>query len=333
LKNMSKKEETALGAEPDGQSTDSVYDFLYHDARRVGSFLAQFDYFGHLQQVTSSETASKGTKHGYSLKIAGNAPVPGVPDGAEGSITFGRDPAQSGSEAQARVYDPLWTNARSLLDYLDERQLIQRDLTTARLGQFVIASGALSILNMEMMPKIWETTGIRDMWVRQSVENAKKQWQADPQIAALRASEKDKVERAAIKIAETNALGAMQVLSKFPHSVQCTVTGTNFSVWSTLTSEGMVGTVADLSLKHGTEIPGEWHLLGVLDAMPNPVQPQIPMANTGTPTHLGVLIKNLSNLGRTLLGRPPEAYGVTALLLFRDVSAGLPAIARSATAG
>jgi hypothetical protein len=160
---MSKKEEKALGGEPDDQGTDSVYDFLYHDARRVGSFLAQFDYFGHLQQVTSSETASKGTKRGYSLKVAGSALVPGVPEGAEGSVTFGRDPSQIGSEAQERVYDPLWTNARALLDYLDERHLIQRDLTTARLGQFVIASGELSILNMEMLPKIWEIAGIRDI--------------------------------------------------------------------------------------------------------------------------------------------------------------------------
>jgi hypothetical protein len=128
------------------------------------------------------------------------------------------------------------------------------------------------------------------------------------------------MERAALKAAEPNAQGGMQVLSKFPHSAQCTLTRANFSVWSTLVSAGMVGTVADLSLKHGTEIPGKWHLLGVLDSMPNLIPPQTTIVNSGTMMHMGVLIKNLSNLGRTLLGRPQEAYGVTALLLFREVS-------------
>src|SRR5258708_22683520 len=118
---MSTKGETASGAEHDDQNTDSVYDFLYHDARRIGSFLAQFDNFGHRQEVTSSETASKGAKRGYSLKLGGSLPLPGSPEGAEGGITLGMDPSQSGSEGQMRVYDPLWTNALTLLDYLDER--------------------------------------------------------------------------------------------------------------------------------------------------------------------------------------------------------------------
>jgi hypothetical protein len=317
---MSKKEETASDAELGDRSTDSVYDFLYHDARRIGSFLAQFDDLGHLQQATSSESASKGAKRGYSLKLAGSAPMPGVPEGAEGSLTFGRDPSQSGSEGQERVYDPLWTNARTLLDYLDERQLIQRDVTSGRLGQFVIASGELSILNAALLPKIWEATGVRDVTVRQSVENARIQFNANPQYAALKGSDRARAEKAMLKAAEVNTQGGMDILPLFPHSAQCTIKGANFSVWSSLSADGMVGTVADLSLKHGTDIPGEWHLLGVLDALPSPIPAQIQIPNTDAPSHMGTLIKNLSNLGRTLLGRAPEAYGMTALLLFRDVS-------------
>jgi hypothetical protein len=318
---MSREDETVSGAEHAEQSTDSVYDFLYHDARRIGSFLAQFDDLGHLQQITASESASKGAKRGYSLKLAGSAPaVPGVLDGAEGSITLARDPSQSGSEAMERVYDPLWTNARTLLDYLDERKLIQRDITAGHLGQFVIASGQLSILNFGLLPKIWKTSGIRDAAARQHVENARIQWNAVPQNAALKGSERAKAEKAFLKATQERAEGAMDIMPSFPHSAQCTIKGTNFSVWSTLSTEGMVGTVADLSLKHGTEIPGEWHLLGVLDALPSPIPAPITIVSSGIPENMGDLIKNLSNLGRTLLGRTREAYGVTALLLFRDVS-------------
>jgi len=319
---MSKSDETVSAEGRGGQNTDSVFDFLYHDTRRVGSFLAQFDRFGHLQQISAKENASKGGKGGYSFKVAGNLPaLPGSTEGTEGSLTFSRDPSEGGSEGQERVYDPLWTNALTLLDYLDERGLIHRDVITGRVGQFVIASGKLSILNMGMLPKIWESGAIRDMAVRQWVETAKIQWAANPVNAALRGSERNRLENACVKAATEGAKAGMDVIPSLPHSAQCTITGTNFSVWSSLTGEGMVGTVADLSLKHGTEIPGEWHLLGVLDALPSPITEQTTIANTGTPQHFGSIIKNFSNLGRTLLGRAPEAFGVTALLLFRQVAA------------
>jgi hypothetical protein len=318
---MPKSDEIVSAEGRDDQNTDSVFDFLYHDARRVGSFLAQFDHFGHLQQVSAKENAAKGGKRGYSLKLGGNLPaLPGSIEGTEGSLTFSRD-SSVGSEGLERVYDPLWTNALALLDYLDERGLIHRDVTTGRLGQFVIATGQLSILNMVLLPKIWESKAVRDMSVRQYSENARQQWAANPENGALKGSERSKMQNAVVAAAIEMAKAGMDVLPSFPHSAQCTISGANASVWSTLSAEGLVGTVADLSLKHGTEIPGEWHLLGVLDAQPNPVAEQTVVASTGTLQHFGNVIKNFSNLGRTLLGRPPEAYGVTALLLFRKVAA------------
>src|SRR5271170_5244174 len=102
--------------------------------------------------------------------------------------------------------------------------------------------------------------------------------------------------------------------------------GPGFSVWSTLANEGMIGTVADLALKHGTDIPGLWHLLGILDAMPSQIPPQIDIPYTGVPSHFGTMIRNFANLARTALGRPPDAYGTTALLLFREVAAGTTGI-------
>lgn len=139
---------TASGAEHDEQSIGSVYDYLYYDARRVGSFLAQFDPSGHLQQITQTDSVSKGTKRGYSVKLGGSVPVPGSPEAAEGSLTFGREPGQTGSEGMSRIYDPLWTNAKLLLDYLDEQNLIKRDLASATMGQFIVATGEISVLDL-----------------------------------------------------------------------------------------------------------------------------------------------------------------------------------------
>lgn len=318
---MSKKDETASDAAQDEQNTGSVYDFLYNDARRVGSFLSQFDTFGHLQNVTVDETASKGTKRGFSVKLSGSVPVPGALESAEGGITLARDPGQSGTEGLARGYDPLWTNALSLLDYLDERGLIHRDITKARLGQFVIASGELTVLNPEMLQKMWDASGtIGKIAVATAVKNAQDKWRADPANQALKGTARAAAEKKHLATAEQTARGGFEALRHFPYPPQCTIKGTDFSVWSSLSANGLVGTVGDLSLKHGTEIPGTWHLLGILDALPNPIPAQVVIPISDTPRHLGDAIKNVSNLSRTLLGRGADAFGMTSLLLFRQVS-------------
>ena len=102
----------------DEPESDSVYDFLYHDIRRVGSYLAQFDDAGHLQSVIESRTARQGVRRGWKATLGIGDLVPGLPGGPEASLE--RGPLEAGSETSERVYEPLWTNARTLLDYLDE---------------------------------------------------------------------------------------------------------------------------------------------------------------------------------------------------------------------
>ena len=41
----------ASGKAPEGSDADEILDFLYYDAARVGSFLAQVDEGGHLKEV------------------------------------------------------------------------------------------------------------------------------------------------------------------------------------------------------------------------------------------------------------------------------------------
>jgi hypothetical protein len=81
-------------------------------------------------------------------------------------------------------------------------------------------------------------------------------------------------------------------------------------------------------LKHGTVINGSWSMLGVLDAFP--YQPN-PIMDDGRPlqdalaevagTAMGMLTVQLAPLAQQMLGRPPGAFGVTPILIFREVSA------------
>lgn len=127
---MSQTESGASEAEPGEPGSDSVYDFLYHDARRVGSFLAQFDDAGLLQQVTQSEGAYRGSKRGWKAAAGGSMPTVGSIN-----VSAERGPEKGAFEASERVYDPLWTNARTLLDFLGERGMVRRELEGARIGQ------------------------------------------------------------------------------------------------------------------------------------------------------------------------------------------------------
>ena len=108
---------------------------LYHDARRVGSFLAQMDPSGHLTAVKHTENATSASGMKFSAHAGAGVSL------ARGGGAF-EDQRTAGEQQSAeRTYDPLWTNALALLDMLDERGMIRDGLESARIGQFVKVSG------------------------------------------------------------------------------------------------------------------------------------------------------------------------------------------------
>ncbi|MGB6538436.1 MAG: hypothetical protein WBF58_21030, partial [Xanthobacteraceae bacterium] len=232
---MSTNDAQASNKAQDAQKSDSVYDFLYYDRQRVAAFLAQFDDSGHLQQVTQRENVSKGGRRGY--RLGGGATVMGT----GGHLALERTPEERGSQGIERVYDPLWSNALQLLDYLEAADLICRDVNAARLGQFILASGELSVLNPAALSKIWESTGIRQAVAAAAIAGQKVIWNANPANQALPRREKEQAEKMLIKNAENGAKAMLDILPTFPHSAQCTVRGNSFRVWSSLATEGMIG--------------------------------------------------------------------------------------------
>lgn len=135
------------------QNTGSVFDFLYNDSRRVSSYLAQMDDNGLLTGITQSENVTKNAKRGVNL----SANILGNGGGIE--IT----PKEGGSEASERVYDPFWANARYLLDVLDERKMIHRDLASAPIGSIVLISGKMSVVDLGLLKEVWALPRIRKL--------------------------------------------------------------------------------------------------------------------------------------------------------------------------
>lgn len=308
--------ESKASAEEQGEhQSDSVFDFMYHDARRVGSFLAQFDDAGHLQQLKQSETLTKGLKRGWKVSVGG-----GMGDFGTGEVSAERGPGEGGSEASERVYDPYWTNARTLLDYLTEHEMIQREIWKARIGQFVLIKGSLVVLDVAMLKSAWEKPAIRKRMMDESIQTATAEMnrqQRRQQKAISQNKPRDDVQF------------LIDLLTILPHSLQAQLVGDTFRVWCSLGADSLVGLSSDLVLKHGTYVPGEWHMLAVLDAAPE-AEPQsddlgklsaFEEAVAGVAGSLvGTLTARLSPITRRILGRPHGAHGVTPLLIFREVS-------------
>lgn len=302
---MSKSDKKASAAEPDGHQSDSVLDFLYNDVRRVGSFLAQFDESGHLQRVVQRESASLGQKRGLKVNLSGGANVLGT--GGSGGIGIERGPLEGGAEGQEREYDPLWANARTLLDFLEGDHLIQKDVASARIGQFLLAKGRLAITDLAIMKRAMGLSSVKK---------------------TMSASQPKGAGRQTALAAQTFALEMLTIL---PHNAQGRLYTTDGQLlWAGLGASYLTVAAEDIFLQHGVLISGEWHMLGVVDAIPGPYgEPDATISifdaireeDPGTEL-LARVLPTLVPFTKQTLGRPETAYGITPLLIFREVSSG-----------
>lgn len=309
---------SASGSEPGiGAPTDrSVYDFLYADSRRIASYLSQFEG-GHLTQLTRSiETGSSASED------AGRQFAIGAPKVLGGGSHSQESNATSEKEGMIRTFDPYWTNARAFLDFLSGRDLIERDICAARMGQFVLVTGKLAILNLGSMQNVWALPIFRQMLA----ENMTKGSDAELGSRQQRRSQ-GKVSKPAdpLEGLETIVRLAIELLPTMPHFTTASIIGEFWSTWSTLTAENLVGSTSDLMLKHGNKIAGEWSMLGVLDALPDAEGTELDAVDK---LLLGISDSNIvatATIGltpgiRMVAGRPSQSFGLTPLLIFREIA-------------
>lgn len=309
----SPNDESGSEQQRQSQKRNSVFDFLYHDARRVASFLAQFEGYGALTNVKSMEAVARATTTKGQIEAGG-----GVPLIAQGKAVIDRSNLSEERDSAERTFDPLWANAIRFMDFAEERGLIKRDIETARIGQIVLIKGDLALFDFSVIRKAWDLEAIRRM--------IKSQAQNGQQHGGNRA---DRRRQGHLRADETptEAELSIDMMTIVPHLVQASVKSANASTWSSLRDEWMTIPPADLLLKHGTAVPGEWGLLGVLDAFPDPVGDGddsrlfASLVAGASLNELGLQFAGtLAPIIRKLLGRPDLAYGVTPLIIFREVS-------------
>jgi hypothetical protein len=284
--------------EPTQDESPSVYDFLYQDSRRVSSLLAQFDSDGVLLSFARKEMFGEGSALGAESQgdIKGSIKIVAVE--ATSKVTTNTS-KNHGGEA-ARVYDVLWRNSLALLSYLQEHHFLQRDLSSARLGQIVLVSGILKIYDLPLFRIFLEDRDVVNMIIK-SVEgkNGKKGGSSG------KSGNEVLVHKATINIVKS-----------MPLSVQATLSNDGKTVWSVLNEACLETSASDLFLKYGYKIPGKWNMIGILDAIPGSEKDEVDERRE-IETAMDI-VANLSSLSKKI-GRPSSAYGITPLLIFREV--------------
>lgn len=283
----------------DQEQTDSVYDFLYVDSRRLGLLLSQFGTDGVPTELVRSAEENAETSGELSIKFA----KLGKKDSGKSSLT--------------RRFDPRWLIP---LTFLDEAQdWMQRDLSQASLGQLILLKVGIGVQDVGFMKKLWDAP-----WVQHAIAASIPQDNLPNQEAnrASRRREERQVRKPPAKEPDLTALVGT-LMGMMPHAVQSTfVTGEGKVLWGTLSDDHLVGSATDLLLKHGTSISGEWYVVAILDAMPNgtnfeELRSRVDIEQSSSQIYsIMQHFKPMLDLG---FSRPSHAYGVTPLVIFREI--------------
>jgi hypothetical protein len=290
----------------DQPESDSIYDFLYHDARRIASFLSQFEKDGHLTNTVLTRGIAEASNESFA-NTGGVGLHTLLTLSASGTENTGR----TDSEQAAKTYDPLWLNSLALLDYLEARSLINRKVHGSKLGQFALITGKLIVVDIAMIRAVLVSKRGAQHIAKAVVES-----QAKDQPVLAQRSKKERAEELSLA---TDMVQAM--VETIPAGVAMQLVGDDFGIWSTLTAAGMTGSVDDHLLKHGGAPSGEWNVLGIIDALPDSEVTVTESAgeSIGEIESATQLMATLFTSLRPKLGRPAKFYGMTPLLVFREV--------------
>lgn len=269
---------------------DAVFDLLYVDARRVALFLSQFGQYGHLTSLERSTTGGSTASGELDLKLA----------------RFGGGANQQ--TTLSRQYDAQWIAPLAFLKQAEERGMMVARLAEARVGQIALASGTLTVRDLGLFGKALKLPSFKQRVREDGIS---------PNL-----SQKER------KAELSNRDVGIELVSVLPHAIHAEINGTDFVVWSILQEENMVGASGDLLLKHGVTVQGTWTIIGIVDALPDAEQlkSEVKRAMSGewaaglAHRMMGAVLDYIGPIGRALLGRPGAAFGMTPLLIFREIA-------------
>lgn len=289
----------------DRKKAHSVFDFIYADQEKIASLLAQLNDSGNLMSLSHEKSAGRGSGKSDRQEYSGSAAV------ISGSSTIGSNTSSQHEASVQRIYDPRWLNALNLIDELSSNNMINLDLNDAGFGDIILAKGQLRMKDLN---------SLRNVWKAPAVVAAMKAGNSQTADALNRQQRRAKAKSSpATNEKPTDLDMFLDLIALLPHSMQAIITNDETS-WGLLDSAGLIGNPSDFALKFGGKIPGEWGMLGILEARPDSSEGPDGILNVSHLDQMSdALFMHLEPITRQLLGRPSEAFGVMPLLIFREV--------------
>jgi hypothetical protein len=232
------------------------------------------------------------------------------------------DGTETAKSSTVTKFDPQWLLP---LLFLEEAQdMIHRDITSAAIGSIVLTSGRLIVTDLSILKEMWSSTTMKQ-FILDKVS-------AEEQKPAGNRHDRRSTAARPVKKEITEQEVALEILPLLPHSPQINIVTPDYAVWATVEPQYMAGTVADITLKHGGKVAGSWSMVAILDARPfevhdNPEDHDYDDIMSGLDkARIGMFSDNVWKIAtelaqptRQALGRPIISYGVTPLIIFREI--------------
>lgn len=274
--------------EQESPTIDSLYDFLYVDKERASSLLTQLYAPGVVTSVkrVSSESEKTTNSGGFDLKLAkGNASID-----------------EAISQTQERLFDASWALPINLLDKLSEADLIKTGISAERLGNTVLIKGKIRFFDISFFQKSLPFIG-------KMVMNE------------IPKGQRNKLKLEDLPVSDGLTFGMVDNLfDVIPNTLQVDfVDDHGNNIWMTISKEYLTINPDDMVLKYGGVIPGEWFVIGLVDALPD-YQNQYDLSYQQFPDHpLKDGFKDMLKAIREMAGRSESSYGMTPLVVFRKI--------------
>ncbi|WP_299910380.1 hypothetical protein [uncultured Paracoccus sp.] len=287
-----------------------ILDFLYVDQDRISSILSQLNDYGALVQMVSQETAVRAKTEEVGAHGKGTIGV------ASGQLDVKDGYSASLQRQRQQLYDARWLNTLNFLDEATARGMINKTIENAPPGSIVRHSGHLSVRDLGQLKSFWKLPSFQAA-ARSGVDA-----QAGMPRQQVRAKN-----RTSTKTKKTEPDGLelfLEMSEHLPHTVQAIFQGEKARVWSILREDSLRIRSSDMMLNYGSNIPGVWSVIGIVDALPGGLDQQAPDFSNFTGDESAAVTAILDAfvpVFRSTMGRPSNCFGVTPLVVYRTVGA------------
>jgi len=270
----------------DSPSTKFLYDFVYLDRDRLASLSAQIFKNGTLIGIKTEE---KTRDHIGSDMAAGLKPFFSAVEKEQLTNLRGVE----------RQFDAGWALPLNVLHRLNELGYIKKALPEAAIGDLVLMTGAINLIDLGIMKDLWEPI----VEIQQANAALATKAVAKPRVA----SHEKHISKQIVAI-----------LKALPHSIQLRVFDGSDQAWASLRREYLTVNPEDFPLKHGPSIQGDWHCLAILDGKPNGADEELNTPNGASDVEQ--VMWEMSLQLRVLFGRRMHDYGLTPIAIFRSAT-------------